>query len=85
MHGTVGAWPVAVRFVRLSVFALAWLWASSRVAAQLPPTVSGGTRLTLDAAVNEALEKNLDLIATRAGVTIADANLITARLRRIRC
>ena len=38
-------------------------------------------RLTLDAAIAEALEKNLELIATRAGITIADANVITARLR----
>jgi outer membrane protein, heavy metal efflux system len=31
--------------------------------------------------MTEALDKNLDLIATRAGISIADANLITARLR----
>jgi cobalt-zinc-cadmium efflux system outer membrane protein len=35
----------------------------------------------LDAAIAEALDKNLDLIATRAGVSIAEANAITARLR----
>jgi cobalt-zinc-cadmium efflux system outer membrane protein len=38
-------------------------------------------RLTLDAAITEALDKNLELIAARAGITIADANLITARVR----
>ncbi len=46
-----------------------------------PSTGAALTRLTLDAAITEALEKNLDLIATRAGVTIAEANLITAQLR----
>lgn len=38
-------------------------------------------RLTLDAAIAEALDKNLELIAARVGISIADANLITARLR----
>ena len=38
-------------------------------------------RLTLDAAIAEALNKNLGLIATRAGITIAEANLMTAQLR----
>ena len=39
------------------------------------------TRLTVDAAIAEALDQNLTLIATRAGVTRADSNLITAGLR----
>jgi outer membrane protein, heavy metal efflux system len=38
-------------------------------------------RLTLEAAVAEALDKNLDLIAARAGFSIAKANAITAGLR----
>ena len=38
-------------------------------------------RLSLGAALGEALDKNLELIAKRAGVSVADANLLTARLR----
>jgi hypothetical protein len=52
--------------------------AQAGVTARLP-----SEHLTLDASITEALEKNLDLIATRAGVTIAEANLVTARLRFI--
>lgn len=52
------------------------------IVAQVPAAPPGASEtLTLDAAVREALDKNLDLIAKRAGVTIADANLVTARLR----
>ena len=40
-----------------------------------------GRGLLVDAAIAEALDQNLTLIATRAGVTRADANLITAGLR----
>jgi cobalt-zinc-cadmium efflux system outer membrane protein len=54
---------------------------SATVPAQAPTTPSTQTRLTLDAAIAEALEKNLELIATRAGMTIAEANAVTARLR----
>lgn len=37
--------------------------------------------LTLDQAVGEALEKNLDLLATRYNLSIAEARIVTARLR----
>src|SRR5205809_7938391 len=37
--------------------------------------------LTVDDAVNEAIQKNLGLLAERANLTIAEAGLITARLR----
>jgi hypothetical protein len=51
--------------------------------AQVQPSSASGAaeRLTLAAALSEALDKNLDLIAKRAGLTIADANVLTARLR----
>jgi len=49
--------------------------------AQSTRSVAGATHLTLDAAIAEALDQNLTLIATGAGVTRADANLITAGIR----
>jgi cobalt-zinc-cadmium efflux system outer membrane protein len=49
--------------------------------AQTPTAAVTASPLTLDAAVSEALDKNLELIATRAGITIAEANVSTARLR----
>ena len=51
------------------------------VAAQTPPAVSVPHHLTLDQALTEALNNNLTLIAARSGVTVADANLVTAGLR----
>lgn len=71
-----------MRFARLGLdlSLVVLLTAPSVVFAQ--PSPSGGTkRLTLDEAVTEALDKNLDLIAARVGIAIADANAITARLR----
>ena len=67
-------------FTYLSLPLIFALIVASPVGAQAPATIAD-EHLTLDAAVAEALDKNLDLIATRAGVTIAEANLITARLR----
>ena len=46
--------------------------------AQQPPQVEV---LTLDQAVSEALENNLDLLAERYNVSIAEARIITAKLR----
>src|SRR5262245_54427714 len=37
--------------------------------------------ITLDQAISEALDKNLDLVAARYDVPIAQARIITARLR----
>src|SRR5213593_4829537 len=37
--------------------------------------------LTIEQAVQEALERNLGLLAERYNVTIADARIVTARLR----
>ena len=69
-----------MRFVRLGLVLAASFVTPSIVAAQ-PAAAVAAARLTLDAAIAEALEQNLTLIATRAGVTIADANTITAQLR----
>ncbi len=43
--------------------------------------VVSAEKLTLDAAINEALEKNLGLMAERANINVAEARVITARLR----
>jgi cobalt-zinc-cadmium efflux system outer membrane protein len=49
---------------------------STAVAAQ-----SGARTLTIQSAVNEAVERNLRLMAERANLSVAEAALITARLR----
>jgi hypothetical protein len=46
-----------------------------------PPTNSESELLTIDQAVVEALEKNLGLLAERYNLTIAEARIVTARLR----
>jgi cobalt-zinc-cadmium efflux system outer membrane protein len=70
-----------VRFVGLIHVLTSSLVISATAAAQTPSTVLSTPRLTVDAAIGEAIEKNLELIAVRAGVSIADANVITAGLR----
>src|SRR5215813_8554370 len=62
-------WALAVAFVLVPAMAFA-----QQPASPSPP-------LTLDAAVAEALNRNLDLSARRLGVTIAAANVVTAGLR----
>jgi cobalt-zinc-cadmium efflux system outer membrane protein len=50
--------------------------------AQIPPTSSvPADPITVDQAVREALEKNLDLMAERYSIPIAEAQIVTARLR----
>jgi len=49
-------------------------------AAQQPPA-DGATRLTVAQAIDEAIAHNLNLLAQRANLTIADAAVITAKLR----
>jgi cobalt-zinc-cadmium efflux system outer membrane protein len=63
--------------VRTLIFTAA-LWFASRCAAQ---PVAQPDRLTIDQAVSEAMEKNLALLAERYNLTIADAKIVTARLR----
>ncbi|MBI3491416.1 MAG: TolC family protein [Acidobacteria bacterium] len=49
-------------------------------AAQAPPSAAPAS-LTIAQAVDEALQHNLSLLAERSNLTIADAAMITARLR----
>lgn len=69
-----------MRLVCLCTSVTLLLGAAPTATAQ-PAQRNGADRLTLDAAIAEALEKNLELIAARVGLSIAEANLITARLR----
>jgi len=48
---------------------------------QSPPAAAAPGELTIAAAVQEAIDHNLELLARRADVTVADAQIITARLR----
>lgn len=61
---------------RMVIFTVS-LGAASRLHAQstLP------TQVTIEQAVQEALENNLNLLAERANLPIADARIVTARLR----
>ena len=67
--------------VRLAICLVLSFQLSGTLAAQQFARAPGATHLTLDAAIAEALQNNLELLATRVGVTIADASLVTARLR----
>lgn len=71
-----------MNIIRVRVAVAALLFVPAVAASQVPMSMPGTTEhLTLDTAVAEALDKNLELIAKRVGITIADANLMTARLR----
>jgi len=61
----------------------AWLVLASAIFAMSAAVAAqnGGRTLTIQAAVNEAVEQNLRLMAERANLSVADAALITARLR----
>jgi len=64
------------RLFNLSLPLLAlFSWADARAQNTLPD------RVTLDQAVHEAVEKNLGLLAERYNLTIAEARIVTARLR----
>lgn len=49
--------------------------------AQQQPTASLPAQVTIDQAVREALDRNLGLLADRYNISIAEARIITARLR----
>ena len=77
LHSAV---PVKSVYARVAVIGL--VFAARPVSTQgRLPAQGTSERLTLDTAVKEALDKNLELIAKRVGVSIADANLVTARVR----
>src|SRR5262245_43841020 len=67
---------------RTLTFAAA-LWFSNQCLAQpaAQPASQAPERLTIQQAVSEALDKNLGLLAERYNLTIADARVVTARLR----
>jgi outer membrane protein, heavy metal efflux system len=57
---------------------------AGQLLAQAPPTAApadGPGAITIQQAVSEAIDKNLDLAAERLNITIAEAKQITARLR----
>ena len=69
--------------VRRVVFPLLFVFAGSAAWAQVPPGPDSRvlSTITLDEAIREALEKNLNLLAERFNVSVADARIIQARLR----
>ena len=55
--------------------------AQQSAATVMKPANTAPSTITVDQAVDEALENNLELFAQRADLTIAETRLITARLR----
>ncbi|HVN77912.1 MAG TPA: TolC family protein [Terriglobia bacterium] len=67
---------------QLRRFAITYLFLFSLCFPQsLSPAHPSSGPLTIDQAVAEALEKNIELLAERYNVSLAEARLITARLR----
>jgi cobalt-zinc-cadmium efflux system outer membrane protein len=54
---------------------------ASQSTLRIPPGSRASAALTVDEAVQEALEHNLTLLAERYSVTVADARILTAQLR----
>jgi cobalt-zinc-cadmium efflux system outer membrane protein len=67
------------RFIFVSFLLLGF--GSILLAQESVPTPDGEDRLTIEQAVAEAVDKNLDLIAERYNLSIADARIVTARPR----
>jgi len=68
----------------LAAFACAALWTSlcdAQDAASAPQASRGMQMLSIDEAVNAAVDHNFNLLAARANLTIAEAQMISARLR----
>src|SRR5262245_44235863 len=55
--------------------------AGFRARAQTPPAAARAVAISIDDAVREALDRNLDILAERYNLTLADARIVTARLR----
>ena len=70
---------------RLAAAACAVLWTfpcdAQDVASPAPPASSETQVLSIDQAVTAAVDHNLNLLAARANLTIAEAQMVTARLR----
>ena len=60
---------------RIVFVALAGAWSAGGLCAQLPDKV------TISQAVQEAIDHNLNLLAERYNISIADARIVTAKLR----
>jgi cobalt-zinc-cadmium efflux system outer membrane protein len=60
-------------------FVLAVLAAGAKLGAQSPPALPD--RVTVPQAVQEAVERNLSLLAERYNLSVAEAKIITAKLR----
>ena len=56
------------------------VWCTGALCAQ-PPQPAQATPLTVDEAVREAIDRNLDLVAEKYNLSVADARIITAKLR----
>ena len=67
-------------FPSLPIHLLAFLLAAANLVAQLPPPIATKP-LTLEEAVREAIDRNLDLVAEKFNLSVADARIITAKLR----
>jgi cobalt-zinc-cadmium efflux system outer membrane protein len=74
-----------VKKLRMAAVACAACWAlpcaAQDVASEAPQGSSGLQVLSIDDAVKAAVDHNLNLLAARANLTIAEAQMITARLR----
>jgi cobalt-zinc-cadmium efflux system outer membrane protein len=70
-----------LRSIRLRPSILIFIATWPCLAQQGPPSSAGLDPLTIGEAVSEAIEKNLDLIAERYNLPIADARIVTAKLR----
>src|SRR5216684_3815618 len=77
------------RFNRQTIYNLSLLLVFFLLHVTLPPSILAQTapsntfppKLTIDQAIDEAIQNNLGLFAERMNLTIAEASLITARLR----
>jgi cobalt-zinc-cadmium efflux system outer membrane protein len=68
--------------IRAFTFAITAVLLAGAGLAQVPPQTSVSVdSLTVDQAIGEALEKNLDLMAERYNLPIAEAAIVTASLR----
>src|SRR5262249_659754 len=70
--------PLPVKLVHSLMTVVTFCLPSSVTAQTSNATVE---RVTIASALSEALQKNLDLIAKRAGLSLAAANPVTAQLR----
>ncbi len=67
--------------IGLCIAALVWTAAARRAPAQNDQPAADPARISIEQAVDEALRNNLSLLAEKANVGIAEARVITARLR----